>query len=54
MGAVTDGMDITEYMENGRQEYLLMRYKAADNLSDEKYRETFQNLKEEGSLVNAC
>lgn len=54
MGAVTDGMDITEYMENGRQEYLLMRYKAADNLSDEKYRETFQNLKEEGILVNEC
>lgn len=53
MGAVTDGMDITEYMENGRQEYLLMHYKAADNLSDEKYRERFQNLKEEGILINS-
>lgn len=52
MGAVTDGMDITEYMENGRQEYLLMRYKAADNLSDEKYREMFHDLRSEGILVN--
>lgn len=52
MGAVTDGMDITEYMENGRQEYLLMRYKAADNLSDEKYREMFYDLRSEGILVN--
>lgn len=52
MGAVTDGMDITEYMENGRQEYLLMRYKAADNLSDEKYGQMFYNLRSEGILVN--
>lgn len=49
-----DGMDIKEYVENDRQEYLLMRYKAADNLLDEKYREIFQNLKEEGILVNEC
>lgn len=53
MGAVTDGMDIKEYVENDRQEYLLMCYKAADNLSDEKYREIFQNLKEEGILINS-
>lgn len=52
MGAVTNGMDITEYVENDRQEYLLMCYKAADNLSDEKYGQMFYNLRSEGILVN--
>ncbi len=52
MGSATNGMDITEYMENDRQEYLIMHYKAADNLSDVKYGEMFCNLQSEGILVN--
>ena len=53
MGAVTDGMNIMNYMENGGQDYLLVHYRIADSLSDEKYREIFQNLKQEGILVNS-
>lgn len=52
MGAVTDGMSITDYMESDRQGYLLMHYKVVDNLPDEKYEEIFQNLKEERILIN--
>lgn len=52
MSLTTDGMNITQYIENNRQEYMLMRYKTADNLSDEKYGEMFCNLQSEGILVN--
>lgn len=52
MGSATSGMDITEYMENDRQEYLIMHYKAADNLTAVKYGEMFCNLQSEGILVN--
>ncbi len=54
MGAVTDGMDITDYMESDRQEYLLMHNKVTDDFSDEKYGEMFQSLKKEGIIVNDC
>ncbi len=53
MGVVTDGMSIMNYMENGGQDYLLVYYKIADGLSDERYREIFQNLKQEGILMNS-
>ena len=52
MGAATDGMNIMEYIENDRQEYLLMRYKVVDNFSDENYGKMFYNLQSEGILVN--
>lgn len=52
MGAVTDGMNITDYMKSDRKEYLLMRYKVVDDLPDEKYTEMFQNLRDEGILIN--
>lgn len=52
MGAVADGMDIMNYMEDGSQDYLLVHYKIVDSLWDEKYRGIFQNLKEEGVLIN--
>lgn len=52
MSLTTDGMNITEYMENDRQEYMLIRYKVVDNLSDEKYGKIFNNLQSEGILVN--
>lgn len=54
MGAVAGGMNIMDYMENDRQDYLLMRYKAADDLSDGKYGEIFQKLNDEGILINDC
>ncbi len=54
MSLTTDGMNITEYMENDRQEYMLIRYKVVDNLSDEKYGKMFNNLQSEGILVNEC
>lgn len=53
MGAVADGMDIMNYMEDGSQDYLLVHYKIVDSLWDEKYRGIFQNLKEEGVLINS-
>lgn len=52
MGIASDGMKISEYIENGRQEYFWMHYKMVDNFSDERYREMFQNLKKEGILAN--
>lgn len=53
MGAVTDGMSIMNYMENDGQDYLLVHYKMTDDLSDERYRKIFQDLKEEGILINS-
>lgn len=52
MGAIMGGMNIMDYMENDRQDYLLMHYKAADNLSEERYGEIFQKLNDEGILIN--
>ena len=52
MGAVTDGMDITDYIENDTQDYLLVHYKVTDDFSEDKYREMFQRLKSEGIVVN--
>ncbi len=44
MGTVTDGMDITDYIENDTRDYLLVHYKVTDDFSDEKYREMFQSV----------
>ncbi len=52
MGLVTDGMDITEYVENDTQDYFLVHYKVTDGFSEDEYREIFQNLKNEGIIVN--
>lgn len=49
-----NGMDITDYIENDKQDYLLIRYKVKDVLSDKRYREIFQSLKNEGIIVNDC
>lgn len=49
-----EGMDVTDYIENDRQDYLVVRYKIKDVFSDEKYREIFQNLKDEGVIINNC
>ena len=53
MGAVTGGMSIMNYMENDGQDHLLVHYKTVDDLSDERYRKIFQDLKEEGILINS-
>ena len=53
MGAVTGGMSIMNYMENDGQDHLLVHYKMVDDLSDERYRKIFQDLKEEGILINS-
>lgn len=52
MASAVNGMNIMEYMENDRQEYLMMYYKVTDNFSDEKYGEMFYHLQSEGILVN--
>lgn len=52
MGAVTEGMDITDYIENDTQDYMLIHYKVTDDYSEEKYREMFQILKSKGIIVN--
>jgi len=52
MGAVADGMDITEYIENDTQDYFLVHYKVTDGFSEDEYREIFQNLKNKGVIVN--
>lgn len=54
MGAVMEGIDVTDYIENDRQDYLVIRYKVKDVFSDEKCREIFQNLKNEGVIINDC
>jgi len=54
MGVVMNGMDITEYIENDGQDYLLIRYKIKDDFSDKRYREIFQNLKNQRIIVNVC
>lgn len=52
MSLTIDGMNIVEYMENDRQEYLLMRYKIVDRLTDEEYEKMLHNLQAESILVN--
>lgn len=54
MGIAADGMKITEYMENGRQEYLWLHYKAADSLPDEKYHEVFESLRACNVIISDC
>ena len=54
MGAVTDGMNIMDYMENDRRDYLLMHYKVVNDLSEERYKEIFQRLNDERILINDC
>lgn len=54
MGSVAEGMDIIDYIENDRQDYLVVHYKVKDVYSDEKYGEMFQNLQDEGIIVNNC
>lgn len=54
MGIAADGMKITEYMENGRQEYLWIHHKATDNFQDEEYRKMFQSLKAEKVIISDC
>lgn len=53
MGAVPEGMDITEYIENDTQDYFLVRYKVTDDFSEDEYRKMFQDLRSEGIIVNA-
>ncbi len=52
MGAAIDGMDITDYIENDTQDYMLIHYKVTDDFSEEKYREIFHRLKSKGIMVN--
>lgn len=54
MGTVTDGMNVTEYIENDTRDYLLIHYKVTDDFSEDEYREMFQSVKSEGVIVNEC
>ena len=54
MGAAIDGMNITDYIENDTQNYLLIHYKVTDDFSQDKYREIFQKLSDEGIIINNC
>lgn len=52
MSAAIKGMNISEYVENNNNNYLVLNYEVVDELSDEEYFEMFQDLKNEGIIKN--
>lgn len=47
MSAAIKGMNISEYMGNDNNDYLVPNYEVVDELSEEEYFEMFQSLKNE-------
>lgn len=46
------GMNIEEYVENDKKDYLVLNYKVVDDFTDGEYLEMFQKLKDESIIRN--